>query len=73
MAAARPVLTEGYTSLLAPLALPKIRPQNTDAGSEIQRMWIARKCFVCQRFGRCKHREPAVEMAILEAWRRKRG
>lgn len=30
----------------------------------------ARSCFICHKSGRCGHREPAVELAIIESLRR---
>ncbi len=33
----------------------------------VQRVWRKRACFVCNRRISCGHREPAVDLAELEA------
>lgn len=29
--------------------------------------WRYRQCFICGEYGRCAHREPEVEVALIEA------
>jgi hypothetical protein len=35
-------------------------------------LWAIRKCFICSQYGACSHREPEVDMAVLEAYARRR-
>ena len=33
-------------------------------------LWYGRKCFICESLGHCEHREPELQSAYREAWRR---
>lgn len=33
---------------------------------QVRESWVARPCFVCQKSGRCKHREVTVELALVD-------
>lgn len=46
----------------------------TRAASVFDLLWEAyrRECFICHQPGWCKHREPAVELAILYAGSQRR-
>jgi len=35
--------------------------------AHIRRLWDIRRCYICDRFGRCPHRELQVELAELAA------
>ena len=39
--------------------------KQTPSTAELLALAFSRPCFVCQRTGWCKHREPEVELAIL--------
>ena len=42
--------------------------QNANSATlDLLRIAYERPCFICKQQGACKHREPAVELALLRA------
>lgn len=46
-------------------AMAKLRTHRVQ--TLLRGIWRTRGCFVCGQFGWCRHREPAVDLAVYEA------
>ncbi len=59
--------SDGYGSARQPekavASLPA--PKSGSSIADLLEMAYSRPCFLCERTGPCRHREPAVELAIL--------
>jgi len=51
---------------------PESELASNQVGGRIAFAWLGRLCFICERYGACIHREPAIAAAELERLRRLR-
>ena len=47
--------------------VPVAQPRPFGTAAMIEEAYRKRRCFICDRYGRCTHREPRVELAIMRA------
>lgn len=49
-----------------------VPPTESIFDAELLGAWAMRDCFICGKRGACQHREPDVDMALIEAFAARR-